>query len=112
MSKPSPTKRNCSSGSGIVGTRKSASGEYMFDHLRLDLDARQRRIDWRRPKVEQTGRAGADEDDPARDLASSTSPAITFQAGMKAAGLLLRNLIDKCAFCVGRDLHLADAHVV
>ena len=44
------------------------------DDLRLDLDAWKRRIEWRRPQIEQARRAGADEDAGQQQVPPQLSP--------------------------------------
>jgi len=75
----------------IVGTRKPASSEDVFNDLGLDLDTRQSGVEGVARRSSSPGVLV-----PMRMILpaiwlSSTSPAKSFQAGMKADGLLWRN---------------------
>ena len=50
---------------GIVRRRQHRLGQNVFQHLRVDFDARHGGIDRRRLQIEQARRRGADQDKPA-----------------------------------------------
>ena len=70
----------------VAGRSQQRLGEHVFQNLRVNLDAGHVRLDRRRFDVEQTGRRGADQNEPAAKAVGRTRPLSTSAAETKRAG--------------------------
>src|SRR4029079_12572735 len=84
----------------------------MVEHLPLDVDTGQSRVNWSGPQVEQAGSAGADQNDPTLDLLLCDLP------GQYLPGRNVGCLGEVAEFeihttpAIGGDFDVPDANVV
>ncbi len=93
----------------VVGPVERASSHHVFDCLRVNLDTRNGGVEWRRPEIEQAGRARADQNDAALDLITRHLACQHLGGGYEFGGPRVTEVETERSVGFDRNVNIADA---